>query len=95
MRPKILIGASLLLVTPPPSNVTVATGFELDSGESAAPIVSGLGCHPFPYKVQGFGHQQGPLWRMCMWYQVKNSGILEEWVSFVTALEHCLPTNVN
>lgn len=25
----------------------------------------------------------------------QNSGILEEWVSFVTALEHCLPTNVN
>lgn len=25
----------------------------------------------------------------------QSSGILEEWVSFVTALEHCLPTNVN
>lgn len=25
----------------------------------------------------------------------QSSGILEEWVSIVTALEHCLPTNVN
>lgn len=30
-----------------------------------------------------------------MRYQVGNSGILEEWVSFFTAFEHCLPTNVN
>lgn len=32
---------------------------------------------------------------LCLWYQLESSGILEVWIFFGTALEHCLPTNVN
>lgn len=95
MWPKILHGAFSLPTSPSPFLVTIATGYkEWMVVNLLLPIVSRFGCSLFPYLVQGLGHQLGPLWCLRVWCHV-NSGILEELVSFVTALEHCLPTNVN
>lgn len=58
-------------------------------------VVSGLGVTRSNIRYEVWDTDAGPLQRLCVLYKGQNSGILEEWVSFVTALEHCLPTNVN